>query len=391
MSGADRAPDDVVRSPDNAGQRAAQARVIACARAGMARAERAGMTKHSRIASTLAPTLACVVVAGLAVALAVALTGCSDSAALVPPPAVVDAPPPPAATLFALNSELDLGDQLPGAVGSAVGELIDATDDPDDPTKYIVDRIIAQMADGTAKDIAEAAEPFVTAYVNQRLLADSPQLLAKLVALGRGFGDAARQLGTMDTLAIAPDGSAVHAIIGVRVQLDSEVVELGFDDHGLAPVSAGVTLHATVGQLALARHTLALPLGQTLRLVIDGAVVPHVDPGAVDLIGLLQNAVDCTGFGSAMAEALGFGSADGYTAACHDALTDVATTFYSELAATDADMLELDVSGTADAIDRDGDGRVDELDEGRWLGTVSYAGAQAPLASGTFSGTRVAD
>jgi hypothetical protein len=389
VSGQNRTPDTSVRPPDSAGQRGAQARVIIYAVRGMRRADAAGMTKHPRIVSTFVPTLASLAVIGVVIGLAVSLAGCGDSATLVAEPPAPDAPLPATSTVYAMDSQLDLGSDLPGSVGQAVSELISATDDPDDPTRYIVDRIIANMADGTLKNIALAAEPFVTAYVNQRLVASEPQLLARLVALGRGLGDAAHQLGTMDTLVVDPDGTATHSIIGVRVTLDGDVRELGFADHDLAPVEAPVTLTHSTGHVSLGRHTLALSLGKTLRLVLDGAIVPHVDPGAVDLLGVLTNAVDCAGFGDAMESSLGFGSKDAFAAACRDALSDVARTIYAELDDADAQPLELDLAGDARAVDTNGDGRVDAIEDGLWSGTVSYAGVPEPLTSGSFSATLV--
>lgn len=318
----------------------------------------------------------------------VLFAACSDPSRARPPAEPPDAPAP-SPTLYALHSQLDLASDLPGKVGDALGDLIAATDDPDDPTRYIVDQIIAQMSDGTAKDLAQAAEPLVTAYVNERLLASSPRLLPTLVALGAAFGDAARNFGTMDTLEIGIDGSVTHAIVGVRVELDGSNVELAFADHGQPTVSAAVTMHTGDGRMSIDRHALYLSLGRMLRLVIDGAIILHVSPGSVDLGGMLQTEIDCTSIGGDMASALGFGSADAYAAACRDALGDIATAFYGELAATDDDALELDLTGSASAVATFGTGRIENIDDGTWTGTVIYAGTPAPLAGGTFSGVRV--
>ena len=354
----------------------------------MVSADTAGMTKTPRIVPTLASLVGVGIICTLVVGLAISLSGCGDNA-VVGTPDAPDRPPIPTTSVYALHSELDLASNLPGQVGHAIGELIAATDDPDDPTRYIVDHIIAHMRDGTLRDLALAAEPFVTAYVNDRLLATSPQLLRRVVAVGNGLGDAARHFGTLDTLSIAPDGSATHAIVGVRVVLDGQVVELAFADHGIPASATGVAVHASRGRLALDRHALRLSLGRILRLVVDGAIVPHVDPGAVDLIGLLEGGVDCVAFGDAMHDALGFGSPSGFSAACRAALSDVATAIYGELDAVDLDTLELDLAGNARAVDGDGDGRIDELADGAWAGSVFYAGAPAPLLAGSFSGVRV--
>src|SRR5438105_1389915 len=57
-----------------------------------------------------------------------------------------DTPKPLDATgKYAMQSQFDIATNMPGTVGTVVNQFIAATDDPDDPTKWILDQIIAQM------------------------------------------------------------------------------------------------------------------------------------------------------------------------------------------------------------------------------------------------------
>src|SRR3954462_3854362 len=45
---------------------------------------------------------------------------------------------------YALHSTFDLAKNMPGTAGTVVNTIIAATDDPDDPTHWIVDQVLDQ-------------------------------------------------------------------------------------------------------------------------------------------------------------------------------------------------------------------------------------------------------
>ena len=78
------------------------------------------------------------------------------------------------------------------------------------------------------------------------------------------------------------------------------------------------------------------------------------------------------------------------TAACTAGLTLAASFLYSEIDNNiDASALEFDINGTAKAIDKNNDEKVDALQTGKWAGTLSYSGSPAPLSTATFTGSRM--
>jgi hypothetical protein len=297
------------------------------------------------------------------------------------PPPAPDAPVPQPTT-FQLSSTYDLATDMPGAAGSALNEVIAMTDDPDDPSKYLLDKLIAKMPDGTEKTIAEAAEPLVASYVNDRLLERAPNLVAELVVLGRELGQASRAVGTTDTVTIAADNAlASHSIDGLHYVLDGTSYDLALADYGIAPVDApAVEVAYGTGALALGPHDLP-------RLALDHAIVPRVDSGAVDLTSLLHNAVDCDAVGQDIATALTAGDPATYSRMCSDVLTAAAEGVYADLSRLDGQTLTLSITGLAGAP-IDPDGTTETLVDGSWMGTVTYGSATARLASGTFTGQR---
>src|ERR1051325_10626882 len=99
----------------------------------------------------LCPVLISLALAGLA--------ACGGST----PPAGPDAPPSTIPVnpvgVFALGSTFDL--HVPAAAGPALETLLAATDSPDDPSRYLVDRMIATLPDGSVKKAAGAAALFL--------------------------------------------------------------------------------------------------------------------------------------------------------------------------------------------------------------------------------------
>ncbi len=104
--------------------------------------------------------------------------------------------------------------------------------------------------------------------------------------------------------------------------------------------------------------------------------------------GALDELVDCESLGELFAAKIGVGSVSLYTDACEAGMTALATDFYNRLATIDTSPFELAATGTAIGVDLDGDGVMDRIDDGVWIGTSSYAGASAPLIGATFTGTR---
>jgi hypothetical protein len=314
------------------------------------------------------------------------LASCSSA---VPAP---DAPPPstvpssPAGT-FAVTSTLDL--PVPPAARSVIATLAAATDGPDDPTRYLVDRMIATLPDGTVKAIAIHAAPFVAAYLNEQLATIAPRFATGIAAIADGLARIAAHVDTIETLQIAGDSAAIRTITALRFDLGTAPATVTFADGGLADIVVGthVVLDST-GLVTIGDHAHGLPYGAWLRLGLDQAVIASVEPAARDLATALGALIDCATLGALVADRIGFGSATLYRAACHAGMAAIASEIYAQIDAIDDTPFALELIGSASGVDLDGDGTMDELRAGRWSGSLEAAGSREPIGAAGFTGTK---
>ncbi len=300
---------------------------------------------------------------------------------------------------YSMQSTFDLATNVPGTVGAIVNGIIDATDSPDDPTHWVLDQIVNQMPSGTAKTLLQAAIPFVSGYLNDRVLQWAPDFVTTMVQVGNDFGQITKKFGLNETLDVTGSGAtytSTRTAIGAHFAIDSQSFDLSFAAYGVANVvvpNVGVTMD-TSGGLAIAEHTMPVPYGAIIHMGLDAAVIPMVDSNAHNLNELLADKIDCTAVGgyinTAIQNQFGFNlGASVFTTACTGGLDAGANLIYSKINAVSATALEFDVTGTAQGHDSNNDHKLDALQNGKWAGTLSYSGTPAPLAPATFTGTRM--
>lgn len=290
---------------------------------------------------------------------------------------------------YEVDSTFDLASGVPGRAGEALALIIDLTDDPYDPATWLLDRI----DNDTLNQYRSALEPLLFELIQQQ----APDLVQDLLALGNKMGDLTREFGTISELEIREAGSgyeASHQLTGFAFEIDGSpyvvtVAELGAS----SPAAESVALaYDDRGILTVGDHAVRVPYGGFLALAVDQIVVPALDPFADDLEDLLARAVDCADVGFEIAYELGFGSPSTYEALCETGVTAGAAYLMGELRGIDENApVTLNVAGTAVAVDRDRDTRVDELTRGTWQGAVDYAGTSAELAQddGAFRAKRL--
>jgi hypothetical protein len=149
----------------------------------------------------------------------------------------------------------------------------------------------------------------------------------------------------------------------------------------------GVTFD-DVGTLGLASHVVPLSYGQLVKLAIDKAIIPMVDPSAIDLGDLFAHLVDCAAVGEDVYNALQIGSPSSFEDACTDGLQAGASAIYASIHQIDTAALQFTIAGAAKGIDVDADGSLDRIQSGTWTGQITYAGTPAPLAAATFYGEK---
>jgi hypothetical protein len=311
----------------------------------------------------------------------VLFAGCATAGLDAPP----DATPPPIdpSGTYAVRSALHLEDPLPGPASALVGELRAATDGPDDPSRYLVDRMIAALPDGHTKTLAQDLAPFLAAYLDARLAAVAPRFLPGMHAVSDALVLLTEQLETIETVRIAPEG-AVRTLIGLRVAGTDVMLGAG----GIGEPASTATFRFDRGALAFDEHRLDLPYSRLLRLAIDRGIVPSIDPGAYDLATLLRDLVDCPHIGAAIADALGIETPGVFSSACSIGMAAAASELYQHLDALDDTRIELIAHGAARGVDLDGDGRMDGITAGTWTGTLGPDGAAVNLTGSTFEGAR---
>ncbi len=313
------------------------------------------------------------------VVLSVIACGTDQRAAGDAPPSTVPIDP---GGRFAVASTLDIA--IPPPAAGVVDSLVAMTDGPDDPSRYLVDRTIAALPDGTIKTIATGFAPLVAAYLNEKLADVAPRFASGAASLARDLQRIATHVVTLETFAIDPAGRTVRTITGVRFELGGPAIAATFAERGLPDITASlVTTLDPSGHLAIAAHRAALPYGEILRLGLERAAIPAVVPGAGDLASALGTLVDCGKLGDLAAARIGVGSASLYRTACTTAMIAIASDVYRKLDTIGPAPLELDVTGGALGVDRDGNGTMDAIESGTWNGSL---GTGEVLGAATFTG-----
>jgi hypothetical protein len=325
------------------------------------------------------------------------LAACGPSGAAAPDAPVSTVPTSPAGT-FAVTSTFDV--PVPAVAAPVITTLTDATDGPDDPSRYLLDRMIASLPDGTVKTIAAQAGPYVAAYLNTKLATVAPNLVSGIDQLASRLDRIATHFGTTETWVIDDAGNATRTITGLQFDLGGPMTTVRFADAGRADLVIDTHVAFDAGaRLAIGDHMHALPYGAWLRLGLDLAVIPGVVPAAHDLGAALAALLDCDQLGTLIAGEIGLGAPALYATACRTAMTLLASELDGKLAALDAAPMTLEVVGVANGVDTDGDGTMDQLAAGSWTGTLHGAGATGatgapgpdePISGASFTGQKPA-
>jgi hypothetical protein len=288
---------------------------------------------------------------------------------------------------YSLTSDFNIASNMPGTVGDVMNAFIDATDSPDDPTRYIVDKLCAQLS-GTAQSICSGASAGLAGYLNDRLLDIAPQFVTEIIDVGNKFGQVAKNFGTLETLEVDASGATTHTMTGVHFKIDTTELDFSFADYNMTnTVVSGITTSVdSLGTLTISAHQMPISYGKMLRLALDQMIIPMIDPSASDLNDLFTNAVDCASIGEDVYDYLGILSASTFQSACTAGLSAASGFIYSEISKIDGSALQFGINGTAKGLDTNADGKMDKILTGKWGGTLSYAGTPAPLSTATFFG-----
>jgi hypothetical protein len=291
---------------------------------------------------------------------------------------------------FNIQSDYDIVSNLPGTAGQAVNYFIQATDDPDDPARFIVEQIANRLPPGEIRNFVQGSIPLIAGFLNDRLLEIAPDFVPKIIEIGDAFGQIAKHFGTLETVDLRSWGPALKQVTGLHFNVNGTDLNYKFVEYNMPEIKVegvAVTLEPSTGYLTFSQHKLPLKYGQVLRIAIDEAIIPMIDPTAQDLGDILVKYVDCHRVGQYVAErfSLPAGTIESF---CNTGLEAAASTFYLQLKAIDDAAFELALTGTARGVDRDGDRSIDTIQNGAWTGDVTYASLTAPLKDAKFFGTK---
>lgn len=348
------------------------------------------MSNHKSFASSRSLLSTCLAAVGLATA--TFASACAESPDDGMPGGTQPAPLDPTGT-YSVRSMYSLA-APPALAAPMLAELAAATDGPDDPSRYLIDRLVARVPAGQAQIVAAAVAPYLAAYVQRRIDGFAPELAQGIRSLGDGLDQIARRFGTTELLTVEDSGERARRVIGglrfeanVRPAIGTPPmadmaipVEVAFAPLGIGDIGATVSVALAKDRLVFGEHHLELPYGAVLRAGLDHAIVPRVVPGAMSLDVALARLVDCDRLGALVAEYVGIGQPETYSRACGLALVHLAAEIYERLANTATARMTL--AGAARVIDLDGDGPVDVIMAGTWSGTVG----DAPISSAVFDG-----
>jgi hypothetical protein len=262
-------------------------------------------------------------------------------------------------------------DSQPRDAAAVLAELQAATDGPDDPARYLVDKLITRLPDADMQEVAARFAPYLAAYLQTRIDAFAPRLASSTRQMAAGLDEMSRRMVTVEQLTITSDGVATRDVYALH--FGPNVV----DFTQMSPVVANASLSGD--QLAIGSHELRVPYGSMLRAGFDHAVLPTIVPGSYDLANALGKLVDCNRFGALVAQWMGIGAPEFYGRACSASLTLVAANIYAKVDALDDEPFVIEATGVARGEDVNGDGAMDRVEEGRWIGA---------FGTGIFEGAR---
>ena len=151
------------------------------------------------------------------------------------------------------------------------------------------------------------------------------------------------------------------------------------------PKATGVEVTPLNGSgVSIEQHTLDLPMGQLLKLGINGMLIPKLQPGATNFQQFLAANVNCQMVGNSIAQLAGLGSGSTWATYCDLAVAAAAKVVDDKLDDIDSAGAKLDISGQGTLVDTNSDGTYEAIQNGLWSGSFTINSATAVI-SGTQS------
>lgn len=315
---------------------------------------------------------------------------------------VTTPPPPPVnrlAGVMSVTSNFNVETPFEGTkVGEALNTLNAISDDPDDPGKFVVDKVLERITDKTIAAIANFLRPALNAEVNNLLTSISPAFVNGMKKLARDISTVARRFEVASLVVSAQPQSSDkpmlvdHQLTHIAWEIDGRRTQYSFSELGMdSPRANGVQIipnHAAPGHL-ITEHSFPLQYGAFLVVAINELVIPNIDQNAHSIGDLLNSFVKCGDVGKTMNHTVGVGGDALWAAACTSAMNILGGYLEDRIVSIDDEDSELNLTGQAIFLDNNQDAHFDVVN-GTWNGTFSLGKAVAPLdpTKNSFSGLR---
>lgn len=303
---------------------------------------------------------------------------------------------------YDVNSTFDLVDQLPGTAGDVVRTIIDLTDDPNDPSWWVIQQIA--KTGPTGEQVVNTAGIPLAAALNALLMeipdVNGVDIIFKIKEFGNAFGDAAKKFGIRSQLKIYIDPNdstkllAKHTIKGVFVKIDGklktkQLAELNMNEIVIDKIP--VTLEGE-NKVKIGDHDFGLAYGGVLVAIVDNVLIPLLDPTSGNLQEVLENNVPCDVVGEKISEYIPI-PASVWESLCKTGLNFGAAAIEGKLSSLGGTASSFKVHGEVRPVDTNDDRKPDTLVGGQWEGTFTFAGSAAPLLKPKhiFNGARIAN
>lgn len=297
---------------------------------------------------------------------------------------------------YRVDSQFDMASGLPGTAGQVVNTFIDMTDGPYDPATWVLDRLVEAIDNGTVEGLVDAVRPALDGILYDLLIANTPDIVEKIIELGDAFGQVAKKFGTNSTLEVKitndADGalSATHHLTSLVFTIDGQTFTYPLADFGMANLQADTSFSYTSTKFNVGQHAFPLSYGAILMVALEEIILPLIDPAATDLESFLVNLVPCDAVAAEISDFVGFGSPSLYEGACLLGLSAGATYLEGRIRSLDSSAMNLGIQGDVRWIDSNNDHKVDVLQGGTWTGNMTYGSTPAPLGPSTWRGERMA-
>ncbi len=298
---------------------------------------------------------------------------------------------PPAPNLdgtYDLTNKFDVQTNFTGSKFAGVLNVLNQiSDDPLDPGKYVVDRVLDEIDNKAVQAVAIVLKPALYKEVNTLLYKIAPKLTATFKQLAKDLSTIARQFEVSSTLSSpAPQPGNLpmvvdHELNKIAWTLGGTRSEVTFKQLNMQnPIAKNVQLTLVNGSdLDIRDHSFKLNYGAFLLVALDNLVIPRIEPGAKDLEDLLQAQIDCVKVGQTMNKTVGLGGQQLWVSACNIAVTAVATYMEYEIAAMDSNDTSLTIKGQAKIYDPQKSGTFSLLTKGLWSGTLELQTCKAAV------------